>query len=210
MDKETGRLFQWLIDNNRMDSTNIIFMGDNGQIQKVSQIADTSHGKGTLYEYGVHVPFIISGPAVVNPNRVSSALINTPDLFSTMAELAGYSNWQNSIPNGVLVDSRSLMPIVKNQSTNVHDWVFTEVFDPMPMPESGKAIRNTDYKLIVFDDGHQEFYNLTTDGLEQNNLLLQTLSNIELTNYNYLCNEMGTLQLAQRRLRRRSDRGPDY
>src|SRR6185436_880665 len=65
MDKETGRLFKWLVANNKMDSTNIIFIGDNGNTKQVAQIADTSHTKGTLYEYGVHVPFIISGPSVV-------------------------------------------------------------------------------------------------------------------------------------------------
>jgi len=71
MDKETGRLMQWLIAHNKMDSTNLIFIGDNGTAKRVAQIADTAHTKGTLYEYGVRVPFIVSGPSVVNPGETS-------------------------------------------------------------------------------------------------------------------------------------------
>jgi arylsulfatase A-like enzyme len=193
MDKETGRLFQWLTANNKMDSTNLIFIGDNGTARRVAQIADTSHTKGTLYEYGVHVPFIISGPSVVNPGRTSDALINTPDLFATITEMAGYTNWQNAIPPNVTVDSKSLMPIVKNELSAVHDWVFTEQFNPVSDPKDGKAIRNKAYKLLVFDDGHQEFYNLGLDGLEESNLLLQTLSDSDIINYNYLCNQLAML-----------------
>ena len=193
MDKETGRLFQWLLANNKMDSTNIIFIGDNGTAKRVAQIADTAHTKGTLYEYGVHVPFIISGPSVVNKGRTSDALINTPDIFATVAEMAGYTNWQAAIPGNVTVDSRSLMPIVTNQSTNIHDWVFTEQFTLTGDPKDGKAIRNKEYKLIVFDDGHQEFYNLSNDALEENQLQSQNYTTADIANYDYLCSQLANL-----------------
>ncbi len=193
MDKETGRLFQWMAANNKMDSTNIIFIGDNGTAKRVAQIADTTHTKGTLYEYGVHVPFIISGPSVINKGRTSNALINTPDIFATVAEMAGYTNWQNAIPGNVTVDSKSLMPIVTNQSNVIHDWIFTEQFTLIGDPKDGKAIRNKDYKLISFDDGHQEFYNLTADTLEENDLMPIGFTSTDLTNYNYLCNQLATL-----------------
>ena len=50
-----------------------------------------------------------------------------------------------------------------------------------------------DYKLLNFDYGHQEFYNLSLDSLETNDLLTGTLSAVDLFNYNYLCNEMTNL-----------------
>jgi hypothetical protein len=59
---------------------------------------------------------------------------------------------------------------------------------------NSRAIRNATYKLIYFDSSKvQEFYNLTTDANERTNLLTRTMSTTELTNYNYLCTEMGTL-----------------
>ncbi len=193
MDTETGRLFQWLDQQGQLDSTNIIFIGDNGNLKRVSQIPDTTRGKGTIYEYGVHVPFLIAGPAVASPGRVSEALVSTPDLFATILEMAGFDNWPSEIPANKPVDSRSLMPILKNQSGAVRDWNFTEQFSPQPDPDDGKAITNLDYKLLHFDDGHQEFYHLATDPAEQTDLLLQPLDTEAASNYDYLCNELSQL-----------------
>lgn len=193
MDTEIGRLLQWLEQQGQLDSTNIIFIGDNGNLKRVSQILDTTRGKGTIYEYGVHVPFIVAGPAVASPGRVSDALVSTPDLFATILEMAGFDNWSSGIPVDKPVDSRSLMPVLKNQSQAVRDWNFTEQFNPTPDPDDGKAIRNLDYKLLHFDDGHQEFYHLAADPAEQTDLLLQPLDAEAASNYDYLCHELSQL-----------------
>lgn len=193
MDSELGRLLQHLDQQGQLDSTNIIFIGDNGNLKRVSQIPDTTQGKGTIYEYGVHVPFIIAGPAVASPGRVSEALVSTPDLFATILEMAGLDNWSNKIPADKPVDSRSLVPILKNESDAVRDWNFTEQFNPQPDPDDGKAIRNLAYKLLHFDDGHQEFYHLPTDPIEQADLLLMPLDAEAASNYGYLCNELSQL-----------------
>lgn len=193
MDSELGRLLQWLDQQGQLDSTNIIFIGDNGNPRRVSQIPDTTMGKGTIYEYGVHVPFIIAGPAVASPERVSEALVSTPDLFATILEMAGLDDWSAEIPTDKPVDSRSLLPILKNESQAVRDWNFTEQFSPQSNPDDGKAIRNLAYKLLHFDDGHQEFYHLATDLAEQTDLLLQPLDAEAASNYDYLCNELSQL-----------------
>ncbi len=193
LDFELGRFMDSLQVLNLLDSTDFIFMGDNGNAAKVAQVADTSKAKGTIYQYGVHVPFFISGPDVVNPGRSTDELINTQDLFATILEMFGDTNWQSAIPANKPVDSRSMLPILKNQVAQIRNWSFTEMFKPVPDNADGKAIRNATYKLLSFDDGHQEFYNLTTDYYENNNLLNGTLSSIELINYNYLCNELSNL-----------------
>ncbi|MFN0036497.1 MAG: sulfatase-like hydrolase/transferase, partial [Saprospiraceae bacterium] len=89
LDHEIGRLFDSLAVRNQLDNTDIIFIGDNGNTIQTAQIANTMRAKGTVYQYGVHVPFIISGPSVVAPGRVSDALVNTVDLFATILELFG-------------------------------------------------------------------------------------------------------------------------
>lgn len=194
MDTETGRLLQWLSQTGRLDSTNIIFIGDNGNLKRVSQIADTSRGKGTLYEYGVKVPFVVSGPAVVAPGRATDALVSTHDLFATILEMAGLSQWPDFVPPGKPVDSQSFMPVLKNQSAGVRSWCFTEQFGPAPDPDDGKSIRNAAYKLLDFDDGRQEFYHLADDPLEQTDLLVSLpLSSDALANYTSLCNQLHAL-----------------
>ena len=193
LDTEIGRLFDSLQSINRLDSTDIIFIGDNGNTIRTAQISDTTRAKGTIYQYGVHVPFIISGPSVINPGRVSDALINTADIFATVLELFGYSDWQSQIPFNKTVDSKSIFPIIKNQSNQIRPWSFTEIFKVTTDSDDGKAIRNKDFKLINFDSGQQEFYNLTLDPGETNDLLSGTLTTTDIDNYNYLCSEMTNL-----------------
>ncbi len=193
MDHEIGRLFDSLQMMNKWDSTDIIFIGDNGNTSRTAQIADLTKAKGTVYEYGIHVPLIIAGPAVVNQCRVSKALVNTADLFATIVENFGYKNWQTQIPANKPVDSKSLQPILKNTTDSIRPWAFSEIFKLTTDSADGKGMRNRNYKLIKFDYGAQEFYNLANDPLESKNLLNGTLSSTELYNYNYLCNEMSKL-----------------
>lgn len=195
MDTEIGRLLQWLDDNNRLDSTSVIFIGDNGNNKRVAQIADTSHAKGTLYEYGLRVPFIVAGPAVASPGRTSTGLVSTVDLFSTILDLCGHTTWRDAIPANIPVDSRSIIPILSNSAPSVRTWAFSEQFKPTRDAEDGKAIRNDEFKLIRFDTGGEELYNLTADRNEAVNLLAlgRPLSAIEQSNYESLCTAMNTL-----------------
>ncbi len=193
LDTEIGRLFDSLQTINRLDSTDIIFIGDNGNTIRTAQIDNTDRAKGTIYQYGVHVPMIIAGPSIINPGRTSNALVNTADLFATILELFKDTMWQSNIPINKPVDSKSILPILHNQSNQIRPWSFCEMFKVTPDSADGKAMRNTDYKLIRFDYGQEEFYHLSADSLELNNLLNGTLTATELTNYNYLCNEMTNL-----------------
>ncbi len=193
MDHEIGRLFDTLQVHGQLDSTDIIFIGDNGNTAKTAQIADKTRSKGTIYQYGVREPFLISGPSVVAPGRVSDALVNTADLFATILELFGYADWPSQIPAGKPVDSHSILPILKNTAKAVRPWAFTEIFKLTTDADDGKTMRNADFKLLRFNNGAEEFYNLTADPSEANNLLLGNLTADQHTNYVYLCTEMTNL-----------------
>ncbi|MFM9943792.1 MAG: sulfatase-like hydrolase/transferase [Bacteroidia bacterium] len=193
LDHEIGRLLDSLTLYGKMDSTDIIFIGDNGNGIRTSQNKITNRAKGTLYQYGISVPFIISGPSVANKGRISSALVNTHDLFPTIIELMRFANWSSQIPTSKPVDGKSILPILKNKSNEIRPWAFTEIFKVIPDSADGKAMRNLNYKLFHFDNGMEEFYNLSMDADESNNLLLNTLTNDDKTNYLYLCNEMTNL-----------------
>lgn len=194
MDNRIGKIVEWLEVNNKINNTDIIFIGDNGNAGRTIQ-GTVGKAKSTVYQEGIHVPFIISGPSVVNQGRVSNALVNVHDLFATILELASFANWRTQIPAAKPVDSKSLVPILKNAASEARPWVYSEVFDQSTTSEvNTRTIRNTAYKLMYFDSSKaQEMYNLTTDPTEQTNLLNRTLTATELTNYNYLCTEMGTL-----------------
>lgn len=189
MDTELGRFFDYLVSVGKWETTDFIFIGDNGDD---SYVAQSSPAKGSVYQGGITVPFIVSGPDIINPNRTTDALVNTADIFATVLEMFGDINWQSQIPN-TTVDSHSLMPILTDEATAVRPWAFSEVFRASPLASDGKAIRNTNYKLIKFTNGTEKLFNLTSDPNETSNLLTVNLSATDISNYNYLCTEMSTL-----------------
>jgi len=191
MDTEIGRLLDSVGALNRLDSTDIIFIGDNGDDASVSQV--TGGSKGSIYQEGISVPFVIAGPSVIGTNRASDALVNTQDLFATIHDMMGNNGWATQIPSDKPVDSKSLMPVLQNQIDSVRDWVFTEVFKVPTVAADGKAMRNRIYKLLDFDNGTQKFYRIATDPEESADLLTGILSAEDQQQYSALCTEMTNL-----------------
>lgn len=193
LDHEIGRFCDSLKRLNRFDSTDFVFMGDNGNSTLTAQIANKDRAKGTIYNYGTQVPLIISGPSVVKGGRTSDALINTVDIFATVLDLFHINSWSTQIPANKPVDSKSILPILQNTATEIRPWAFSEIFKITTDSNDGKTMRNLNFKLLKFDQGNEAFYNLKSDSLELNNLLLNTLTTDEQLNYNYLCTEMSKL-----------------
>ncbi len=63
MDNRIGKIVEWLQANNKWDNTDIIFIGDNGNTLNTAQTTPLNRSKSTVYQPGIHVPFIISGPS---------------------------------------------------------------------------------------------------------------------------------------------------
>ena len=191
LDTEVGRLLA-AVDRSK---THIVFLGDNGTPPQVVQTPYTAaHAKDSLYEGGTRVPMIVAGPAVVSPNRDSTALVHCADLYSTILELAGI-NVSVTQPSANPIDSHSLLPILKN-TTDPARYAFSEEFgDTITVGESGKALRDgLGYKLIQFLDGHEELYNVSADVNETSNLLAGTLTTAAQGSYHGLRIEMGKFQ----------------
>jgi arylsulfatase A-like enzyme len=128
MDSELGRLFAGI--GSAMANTNVIFVGDNGSPGGVTiPPFDNTHGKGTLFDGGINVPLIISGPAVVD-GGISNGLANTTDLYATVAELAGV-DLASVIPAETTLDSVSLVPyLLDNQAASIREFIYSENFVP--------------------------------------------------------------------------------
>jgi len=66
----------------QLKNTIFIFLGDNGTPNQVIQAPfSNGHSKDSLYEGGIHVPLIISGPDIVSPNRDNSAPTPPPTKY---------------------------------------------------------------------------------------------------------------------------------
>ena len=169
MDSELGRFLNSLSTEER-DNTLIIFIGDNGTPNQVAQSPyGTMRAKGSIYQGGVNVPLVVSGVGVNRFGVREEALVHTTDLFATIANAAGVS--VNEIEN-----STSFYDLLSNSNTAQRQFVYTE------RSNNGVSytIRNSDYKLIVHENGNEEFYNLTNDPYEATDLI-GTLLSVEAT-----------------------------
>ncbi len=190
MDAEILRLFTLMGD--KYDRTNIFFIGDNGTPHDVTVPPfDPDHAKLTPYEGGINVPFIVSGPAVVQPGRESDALISTADVYMTVAGLAGMS----SLPLQNPVDSVSLVPYLDDpDQESIRSTVFSEFFFPdLDNPTIvWRMIRDNRYKLIVRggQQAGRELYDLQDDPFERKNLMDEPMTPDQMAAFLYLSQEL--------------------
>ncbi len=197
MDTEISRLFA-SIATEVFDRTNVIFLGDNGTPNNITKPPfNPIHAKLTLFEGGVNVPLIISGPQVVSPGRESGVLVNTTDLFATALELMGV-DVEASLPPGTVLDSRSVLPILQGQEFDPRRFVYAELFSNNEAHEGqGQTIRNVGgFKLIRFASHAAEFYDLIRDPFETTDLLLGDLDSIQQANYDELTLELDTITIS--------------
>lgn len=168
MDHEIGRLIQSMDEETRANTV-IIFVGDNGTPGPVVQNFASNHAKSSLYEGGIRVPLIISGKGVARKNEIDENLNHVADLHATILEIAGGEL------NGGLNNSLSLKPQLSCSTEVSREYIYTD-FERENV--FAWAIRNKEYKLIEDENGRVEFYNITEDLYEVNNLI-GTLSSQE-------------------------------
>jgi len=171
MDTAIGRVLDSM-DPEVRDNTYVIFIGDNGTTAgSVAAPFEPERAKGTVYQGGVSVPLIVSGPGVAQ-GRVSDALVNSTDLFATILEMAG-TDADAAVPSRVNLDSVSFLRNLSNpDAPSPRDWVYADVFPGSFAGVAGAdyAIRNERYKLLR-SQGNYELYDLIEDPYEHVDLL---------------------------------------
>ncbi len=189
LDTEMGRLFA-SIPPVVLANTWVIFIGDNGTPNQVIQPPfSTGHSKESLYEGGVRVPLIISGPGVVGTNREIPDLVHATDLYASILEMAGI-NVAATQPALKPIDSRSLLPLLENQSLPASTASSELSGSAVASDKSGTTLRLGDYKLIRFGNGSERLHFLPTDPDEQTNLLLSALAPSAQAAYDSLTTEL--------------------
>ena len=189
MDTEIGRLLD-SIDPDVLDNTYVIFLGDNGTEKSViGEPFSKFRGKGSLYQGGINVPLIISGPGVKKGERCK-ALVNSTDLFATIMEMAGIS-MKDTVPSDIELDSVSALPFLADPGKeSMRDFAYADLFgERRGRPIDMFTIRNKTHKLITFKKGKkkgEELYNLIDDPYEKNNLLKGKLSDNDNGQYEML------------------------
>lgn len=182
VDESVGRVMRTLDDLHLADNTVLIFTSDNGGIggyvregiKKGGDITDNAplrSGKGSLYEGGTRVPFIVRWPGVTRPGSECEVPTIHVDLYPTLLELAGAPH-----PSQTL-DGESLVPLWRDASSSLKREAIFQHF-PGYLGAGGDSWRTTpvsliqigDWKLMEFlEDGRLELYNLKDDVGERHN-----------------------------------------
>jgi len=148
------------------DNTIIVFTSDNGGLTKVTDNSPARAGKGSAYEGGVRVPFIIYGPAITTPNSSVATPIQTIDIYPTLVEMSGITAKPST------VDGLSLAQLLKSHTALASRdlyWHYPHYHTGGATPHS--TIRSGDYRLVHFyEDNRDELYNLATDPSETKDL----------------------------------------
>lgn len=161
MDTEMGRLINSMSQEEK-DNTLIIFIGDNGTPNQVAQEYNSSRAKGSIYKGGINVPMIVSGKDVSRKNEIEDALINTTDLFATIADVAGTGTSE-------IHDSKSFKNIFTNAEASKRAYIYSENDKDTGNPEY--TIRNATHKYMLFENGSEALYNLAQNPMENPNLM---------------------------------------
>jgi arylsulfatase A-like enzyme len=152
LDRQIGRILQALRDSGEFDRTLIVFSSDHG-------LAIGSHGlfgKQNVYEDGMKVPFLVSGPGI--PHGRSDAFAYLFDIAPTLCDLV-------AAPIPSTFDGRSLAPVIRGQVSGVRDAVF------LAYRSVQRAVRLGDWKLIRYPEvDTTQLFNLRDDPHETRNL----------------------------------------
>lgn len=173
MDTEIGRLLTSLSPS-VLANTNIVVIPDNGTDNSVAMApVQPSHAKGSLYEFGSHVPLIVKGPAVPVPGSVCSALLSGVDLMPTLVEMCGVQ--MPALPPSAPLDGLSFASMLANPGLPGRPFVYSEITGT-PLGQ-GYTVLSDSHRLIRYmrtQPQHQELYCVTADPLEQADLLTTT------------------------------------
>jgi arylsulfatase A-like enzyme len=160
LDTEIGRLLN-AIPKEELDNTTIIFIGDNGSPNQVVQSYGKRKAKGSIYQGGINVPLVVWGKDVERTAAVEDALVNSTDLFATIAHLA-----ETGID--AVHDSKSIVPLFSKSNLDHKSYLYSELGSKR---KTGYTIRNEHFKYLKYDNGTEELFDLENDPYETNNLI---------------------------------------
>lgn len=147
VDRTIADVLLELSSRNLLDSTIVVFCGDNG--------AALPHGKGSLYDPGSNVPCLVRWPGVVKPGSESHHLISGEDLAPTLLEAAG-------IEPGMKMSGVSFLPILMGKNYSPRKYIFLERGPHGSAPVSvGMSNSGYDLARAVRSDQFKFIYNCT-------------------------------------------------
>ena len=164
VDDSVGRILDTLKDQGILDSTLVVYMGDNGFLWGEQGLID----KRNAYEHSIRVPLLLRCPELFKSGTVVEEVVANIDIAPTLLDAAGLE------PPGTM-DGRSFLPLARGRRI---PWPEVQLYEyywewNYPHTPTVHAVRGKRYKYIryhgVWDT--DELYDLQDDPHERRNLI---------------------------------------
>jgi arylsulfatase A-like enzyme len=156
LDDAVGQTLAALRDSGQEENTLVFFFSDNGGPIDVTHSSNRPlrGAKGTTYEGGVRVPFLVSWPAKLPQGRDYPQPVSSLDVFATAAELTGAT-----VPAGHKLDGVNIVPyLAVAKSGSPHERLFWRAGGGARW-----AVREGNLKLVKMDDADPQLFDLAPD-----------------------------------------------
>ncbi len=184
IDESIGRVLDCLKEMGQLESTLVLYMGDNGFCFGEHGLIDKRH----MYEPSMRVPLLAYCPELIKPGTKVPQLVQNIDIAPTVLEAAGAQPPEQ-------MDGRSLLPLLAGQRVPWRDTIFYEYYWEANYPQTPTTygVRTDRWKFIhyhgVWDT--DELYDLQNDPDERQNLIdapqhLKLVSSLRKQMYDWL------------------------
>ncbi len=159
MDRNIGRIIRSLKASGKLDNTIIWFLSDNGGTCAAASNKPLGGKKGTEFEGGHRVPFVLYWKNHVPAGKTYKNLVSSFDIFPTSVVAGG-----GKLPETRPVDGVNLLPFLQKETSKIpHQQLFWRKLECASMRE-GK------WKLIRVENLGFALYNLDKDIGETHNM----------------------------------------
>ncbi|HEY0864306.1 MAG TPA: arylsulfatase [Lacunisphaera sp.] len=164
LDEQIGRLLEYLEQSNRARDTIVIYLTDNGTVERTGFYPAGMRGrKGSLYEGGHRVPFFVRWPAgLPGAPRDIGALTHGTDLLPTLIELC-----RLKAADSADLDGRSLAPLLAEAAGTWPDRRLVIQYGAELKPWDSTVLWNR-WRLVK----GTELYDLATDPMQAQDLAM--------------------------------------
>ena len=165
MDKDIGRVLDYLDEQGLAENTLIVYTSDQG-------FFIGEHGwfdKRFMYEETMRTPLIIRYPARIKANQVITDMVQNIDYAPTLLDFAGINLKQD-------IQGISLLPLLTKQGKLTRDALYYHYYEGIEKEykvAKHEGVRTINHKLIHFKDvgvDHYEMYDLNSDPGEMVNI----------------------------------------
>ncbi|WP_442505618.1 sulfatase family protein [Novipirellula sp. SH528] len=166
VDENIGRVLDKLKAAGQLESTLVLYMGDNG-------FALGEHGfydKRDAFEESIRVPMLAYAPTNLPAGSTIDPMIQNIDVASTALDAM-----KVDFPTDAEVDGKSFLPLLKGENVTWRDHVLYEYHWEWNFPATPTlfAIRDERFKFVYYHGVWDQngFYDLQTDPHERHNLI---------------------------------------